>query len=129
MTSPVYIARSHGFEVCVQPQFLDDQSDPDEDHFVWAYHVCIINKSEAPAQLRNRHWVITDAAGFVQEVRGAGVVGEEPEIEPGGRYDYTSGVPLTTPSGLMHGSYEMEAPDGSRFDIRIPPFALDSQFA
>lgn len=129
MGSPVYIAKSNGFEVRVQARFIPERSEPDDDAYVWAYHVRIMNHSDQPAQLRRRHWIITDANGVTQEVRGDGVVGEEPVIDPGTEHDYLSGVPLKTPSGIMRGSYQMESPDGDSFQIAIPPFALDSPFA
>lgn len=129
MSDPIYLARTEGFEVRVRPIFLVDRSDPEEDEFFWAYQVRIANVGEQTAQLINRHWVITDAQGVTQEVRGEGVVGEQPVIEPGKHFDYTSGVPLTTPSGMMQGSFEMEAEDGRRYEIRIPAFALDSPYA
>ena len=113
-------------DVTVEPYYLDDQSSPDEDHYVWAYRVRIENNGIETVQLLNRHWQITDAKGQVQEVRGPGVVGEQPVLKPGEAFEYTSGCPLTTPSGIMVGSYEMETPGGKRFDIKIPAFSLDS---
>ncbi len=113
-------------DVTVEPYYLDDQSSPDEDHYVWAYRVRIENNGIETVQLLNRHWQITDAKGQVQEVRGPGVVGEQPVLKPGETFEYTSGCPLTTPSGIMVGSYEMETLGGKRFDIKIPAFSLDS---
>ncbi|MEE9299667.1 MAG: Co2+/Mg2+ efflux protein ApaG [Alphaproteobacteria bacterium] len=113
-------------DVTVEPYYLDDQSSPDEDHYVWAYRVRIENNGIETVQLLNRHWQITDAKGQVQEVRGPGVVGEQPVLKPGEAFEYTSGCPLTTPSGIMVGSYEMETLGGKRFDIKIPAFSLDS---
>jgi len=112
--------------VTVQPSFLDDQSVPSENHFVWAYHVHIENRGFETVRLVSRHWRITDAMGRLQEVQGAGVVGEQPVLHPGDSYEYTSGTPLTTPSGIMVGSYQMETSTGERFDIAIPAFSLDS---
>jgi ApaG protein len=112
--------------VTVQPSFLDDQSVPSENHFVWAYHVHIENRGLETVRLVSRHWRITDAMGRLQEVQGAGVVGEQPVLHPGDSYEYTSGTPLTTPSGIMVGSYQMETSTGERFDIAIPAFSLDS---
>lgn len=112
--------------VTVQPSFLDEQSVPSENHFVWAYHVRIENRGFETVRLVSRHWRITDAMGRLQEVQGAGVVGEQPVLHPGDSYEYTSGTPLTTPSGIMVGSYQMETPGGERFDIAIPAFSLDS---
>ena len=112
--------------VSVDPLYLEDQSSPDENHFVWAYRVRIENKSGETVQLMRRHWTITDAIGRVQEVKGSGVIGEQPVLKPGETYEYTSGTPLTTPSGIMVGSYHMEAVGGEQFDIAIPAFSLDS---
>lgn len=112
--------------VTVKPIFLEDQSSPLENHFVWAYHVTIENQGKETVQLLTRHWRITDSLGRVQEVRGGGVVGEQPVLPPGQAFEYTSGTPLTTPSGIMVGSYGMESADGERFDIEIPAFSLDS---
>jgi ApaG protein len=112
--------------VTVRPFFLEDQSSPDEMHFVWAYHVRIENQGPQTVQLRNRYWRITDSLGRIQEVRGAGVVGEQPVLRPGEAFEYTSGTPLTTPSGIMVGTYQMESESGERFDVNIPAFSLDS---
>lgn len=122
----MYTATTRDIHVTVRPIFLEDQSSPPDNHYVWAYHVRIENRGGATVQLRNRHWVITDALGRIQEVRGAGVVGEQPVLKPGETFEYTSGTPLPTPSGIMEGSYQMEGEDGERFDVRIPPFSLDS---
>jgi len=113
--------------VTVKPYYLEDQSAPDEQRFVWAYHVRIENNGRRTVQLRNRYWRITDSRGRIQEVRGAGVVGEQPVLRPGDSFEYTSGTPLPTPSGIMGGSYQMEASEtGERFDVTIPSFSLDS---
>lgn len=122
----MYTAVTRAIRVTVQPVFLEDQSAPAEGRYVWAYHVRIENEGEETVQLRTRHWRITDAMGRVQEVRGPGVVGEQPVLEPGEHFEYTSGTPLGTPSGIMAGSYGMEAADGGAFDIAIPAFSLDS---
>lgn len=121
----MYTAETRAIEVSVEPVYLEDQSSPDENHYVWAYHIRIVNHGAETVQLRNRYWRITDEFGRVQEVRGPGVVGEEPVIEPGHAHEYTSGVPLPAPSGIMVGSYEMETPAGERFDVAIPAFSLD----
>jgi len=121
-----YCATTREISVTVKPIFLEDQSSPTDNHYVWAYHVRIENRGGDTVQLRNRHWVITDALGRIQEVRGAGVVGEQPVLKPGETFEYTSGTPLPTPSGIMQGSYQMERADGERFDVRIPAFSLDS---
>ncbi|MCC7049286.1 MAG: Co2+/Mg2+ efflux protein ApaG [Alphaproteobacteria bacterium] len=121
-----YSAVTHDISVTVQPIFLEDQSSPTDNHYVWAYRVRIENRGAATVQLRNRHWVITDAMGRIQEVRGAGVVGEQPVLKPGQSFEYTSGTPLPTPSGIMKGTYQMEREDGERFSVLIPAFSLDS---
>ena len=122
----MYEATPDGIKVTVRPMFLEEQSEPVENHYVWAYHVTIENLGERTVQLVNRYWRITDAKGIVQEVRGPGVVGEQPVLEPGAAFEYTSGTPLTTPSGVMMGAYEMEGPDGTMFDVAVPAFSLDS---
>lgn len=122
----MYSAVTHSIKVTVKPVYLEDQSSPGENHYVWAYHVRIENQGDATVQLRSRHWRITDALGRLQEVRGAGVVGEQPVLKPGEMFEYTSGTPLPTPSGIMTGTYEMEREGGDRFDIKIPAFSLDS---
>ena len=126
--SETYIETTRAIVVSVRPVYLEDQSTPEDDRHVWAYHVRIENQSNDPVQLINRYWRITDALGRVQEVRGAGVVGEQPVLEPGEAFAYTSGVPLSTPSGIMVGCYEMEGREGERFDVAIPAFSLDSPF-
>lgn len=112
--------------VSVEPIYLEEQSTPRDGHFVWAYHVRIENGGHETVQLLNRYWRITDSRGRVQEVRGAGVVGEQPVLRPGESYEYTSGTPLPTPSGIMLGTYEMETDNGERFNVTIPAFSLDS---
>lgn len=122
----MYNQMTREIEVTVEPYYLDDQSSPDECHYVWAYHIRIHNQSGDTVQLLNRYWHITDALGRVQEVRGPGVVGEQPVLEPGEAFEYTSGCPLSTSSGIMVGSYEMETTQGERFDVAVPAFSLDS---
>ena len=121
----MFSSETQRIRVTVVPVFLDDQSSPPEDRYVWAYHVRIENHGDDTVQLRNRYWRITDELGQVQEVRGPGVVGVEPVLMPGEAFEYTSGTPLRTPSGIMVGSYEMETSDGHRFDVAIPAFSLD----
>ena len=121
-----YSATTRQISVSVHPTYLDDQSEPEQSHFVWAYHIVIENRGAETVQLRSRHWRITNARGELQEVRGPGVVGEQPRLEPGDAFEYTSYVPLTTPSGIMTGSYQMETRDGESFDVGIPAFSLDS---
>lgn len=122
----MYSKTTRSITVTVKPFFLDDQSSPEESHYVWAYHVRIENGGHETVQLRHRYWHITDSLGRVQEVRGAGVVGEQPVLRPGESFEYTSGTPLPTPSGIMVGAYEMESENGERFDVAVPPFSLDS---
>ena len=122
----MYSETTRSITVTVQPFYLEDQSSPNEGHYVWAYHVRIENRGGETVQLRNRHWKITDSQGRMQEVRGAGVVGEQPVLAPGEAFEYTSGTPLATPSGIMVGTYEMETRGGESFAVRIPAFSLDS---
>ena len=105
-------------------QYIPDQSEPDENKYVFAYRIVIANRGSVPAQLVSRHWIITDGEGKVQEVKGSGVVGEQPNLAPGESFEYTSGSVLETPVGTMHGSYQMVAEDGHRFDAAISPFSL-----
>lgn len=122
----MYTETTRDITVTVKPIYLEDQSSPSDGHYVWAYRVRIENHGSETVQLKRRHWKITDARGRIQEVQGAGVVGEQPVLEPGQVYEYTSGTPLATPSGIMVGAYQMEAADGQRFDVSIPAFSLDS---
>jgi ApaG protein len=122
----MYMETTRSIRVTVKPFYLEEQSSPDESHFVWAYNVRIENTGQETVQLLNRHWRITDSLGHVQEVRGAGVIGEQPVLAPGEAFEYTSGTPLHTPSGIMMGSYEMESTTGERFSVLIPAFSLDS---
>lgn len=116
--------KNYEIRVQVATQYVDDQSEPDIDRYVFAYTITIENRSEFPAQLLSRHWVITDANGKVQEVSGDGVVGEQPKLGPGETYRYSSGAVLETPVGAMQGRYRMQADDGIDFDAPIPPFTL-----
>ncbi len=122
----MYRAVTRKIEVTVTPRFLPDRSSPASGYFFWAYTIDIVNGSDETVQLKTRHWRITDAHGRLQEVKGPGVVGEEPVLKPGESYEYTSGVPLPTPSGFMEGSYGMITDDGRPFDIDIPAFSLDA---
>ncbi len=122
----MYECITRGIKVSVKPTYLEDQSDPEDSRFVWAYTVRIDNDSGEAVRLRTRYWRITDSKGFTEEVAGEGVVGEQPEIRPGEGFEYTSGAPLATPSGLMVGSYGMETPNGESFQVEIPAFSLDS---
>ncbi|OMG60265.1 MULTISPECIES: Co2+/Mg2+ efflux protein ApaG [Brevundimonas] len=124
-SAPAYTAETEGVVVRVRPSYLAGQSDPAESRWVWAYQVEIVNLSGGPVQLVARRWTITDALGRVEEVRGPGVVGEQPVIEPGDSYAYASGCPLTTPSGSMVGAYFMQDAEGRMFEAAIPAFSLD----
>ena len=112
------------FTVQVQPRYLPEQSEPEEGRYLFAYTVTIRNTGEVAAQLVSRHWIITDADGHIDEVRGPGVVGEQPVLKPGQSFRYTSGCPLATPVGSMHGSYQCIAEDGTAFEAEIPEFTL-----
>jgi ApaG protein len=122
----VYEQVTRGVRVKVTPAFLDDQSDPDSGRFLWSYSVRIENSGSETVQLMSRYWHITDADGRIQEVRGAGVVGAQPVIEPGQVFEYTSGCPLPTASGAMAGRYQMRAASGEAFEAEIPAFLLES---
>lgn len=122
----MYEKTTNNVRVRVCPTYLDEQSSPAEGNYVWAYEVEIENLGEAPVQLLNRYWRITDGAGQTQEVRGPGVVGEQPVIDPGDSFSYTSGCPLRTPSGIMVGTYEMLTESGEHFLVDVPAFSLDS---
>lgn len=120
-----YRAVTHDIEVQVEPFFLPERSEPEESRYVWAYRVTIANNSFETVQLLSRYWHITDGLGRVQEVRGEGVIGEQPEMEPGDSFQYTSLCPLTTSSGIMTGRYTMRTARGVEFDVDIPAFSLD----
>lgn len=122
----VFERKTRDVVVRVEPDFLHEQSSPSDDRYIWAYTVEIENQSAAPLQVVERCWNIADSRGQTQEVRGAGVVGEQPVLQPGEVFRYTSGAPLSAPSGMMHGTYRLESPDGERFDVDIPVFCLDS---
>jgi ApaG protein len=114
----------HKINIEVETDYLDEQSEPREQRYVFAYTITIRNEGEVPAKLLTRHWIITDANGRVQEVRGDGVVGEQPYLKPGQGFRYSSGAVLETPVGTMQGSYQMVADDGAKFDAPIPAFRL-----
>jgi ApaG protein len=118
-------AVTQGIRVSVRSQYVPERSNPNEDVFFFAYEVTIANEGDEPAQLVTRHWIITDAFGNVEEVRGEGVVGETPFLDPGDSFTYTSFCPLRTEIGTMHGTYQMVRPDGSAFDAAIPSFTLE----
>ena len=111
--------------VNVEPTYLEDHSDPSENTYLWAYKVRITNYSQSSVKLISRHWKIFDSNGSHREVKGEGVVGEQPVLEPGDEFEYTSGTPLKTNSGIMSGSYQMQDLQGKIFDVNIPPFSLD----
>tara|TARA_Y100001970_G_scaffold88081_1_gene111179 strand:+ start:4196 stop:4588 length:393 start_codon:yes stop_codon:yes gene_type:complete len=124
----MYSKTTKKINISVQPYYLEDQSEPDDAHYVWAYQVTIDNQSKERVQLVNRYWKIIDSNGIEQEVRGEGVVGEQPILNPGEKFEYTSGTPLSTPSGFMEGYYEMKTTKGNKFEAQIPQFSLDSPF-
>jgi len=128
VTARKYERVTRNIRVAVEPSFLDDQSEPSESRYLWAYRITIENRGGETVQLLSRHWRITDSRGRVREVRGPGVVGEQPVIQPGSAFEYTSGAPLETPSGFMTGTYQMRAISGENFDIDIPLFALESPY-
>jgi ApaG protein len=122
----MYRAVTRQIVVTVQPNFMPERSSADKGQYFWSYTIVIVNAGPETVQLKTRHWVITDGSGRQQEVRGEGVVGEQPVLGPGERFEYTSGVPLPTPSGFMTGRYQMVSEAGDRFEIDIPLFSLDN---
>jgi len=120
-----YTANTREIAVSVEPAYLETRSSPDNSQYFWAYRVIIENQGRETVQLLSRHWMITNARGELTEVKGPGVVGEQPVLKPGESFEYTSGAPLDTPSGMMAGAYQMESESGERFDIEIPAFSLD----
>jgi ApaG protein len=122
----VYQTITRDIQVKVTPRFLPERSSTEKSYYFWNYTIEISNHGAVTVQLKTRHWRITDAFGRRQEVRGAGVIGEEPVLEPGASFEYTSGVPLPTPSGFMVGTYGMVSANGEFFEIAIPAFSLDS---
>lgn len=121
----MYEAVTRNIRVHVVPQFLEGESSADDHRYTWAYTITIENDGDETVQLISRHWRITDEQGHLEEVRGPGVVGQTPHIEPSQSFSYTSGCRLTTPSGIMVGTYQMQSEDGENFDIEIPAFSLD----
>ena len=121
----MYSEITRDIQVTVEPNFVESESSPDERRFFWAYTIEIANLGAEVVQLRARHWQITDANGRTEEVRGPGVVGKQPVLKPGEKFSYTSGCPLTTPSGIMVGSYQMQTDTGEAFEIQVPAFSLD----
>jgi ApaG protein len=125
---PGYRATTREIEVTVEPRYLDDQSNADNAQYFWAYTIEISNHGRETVQLRSRHWHIMDGHGRLQEVKGPGVVGEQPILNPGDTFRYTSGCPLETPDGMMRGTYLMVTGQGENFEVEIPAFSLDSPF-
>lgn len=121
----MYQRITRGIKVTVQPQYLEGQSKPEENQYAWSYTITVENHGRETVTLRTRYWKITDATGKVQEVRGAGVVGETPTLQPGDTFRYTSGCPLNTSSGIMVGAYQMQTEAGELFNVEIPAFSLD----
>ena len=115
---------SYDIEISVDTTYVEEQSQPDQDRYVFAYHITITNNGAKAAQLISRHWVITDATGHIEEVKGEGVIGEQPKLQPGESFKYTSAAMIATPVGTMHGSYQMHAEDGHQFDAPIDAFRL-----
>jgi len=122
----MYHATTRDIEVSVEPYYLAEQSDPADSRYVWGYRIVISNHSDLTVKLVGRYWNITDENGQIDEVTGPGVVGEQPVLGPGDTFEYNSGCPLDTPSGMMYGHYEMQAQTGETFDVTIPAFSLDS---
>ena len=122
----MYTKTTKDIKVTVLPYYLDQQSEPENNCYFWAYTIQLENFGKDTVKLQNRYWHITDGMGRVQEVRGAGVVGENPILKPGDAFQYTSGVPLRTPSGIMSGQYEMTLENGDKIDVEVPAFSLDS---
>jgi len=120
-------ARTRGIKVEVETQYVPEQSHPEKDYYFFSYHVTLTNLSEETVQLLTRHWIITHGDGRVEEVRGPGVVGEQPTLEPGESFDYTSFCPLNTPQGTMEGAYQMVTDEGEAFDAKIPLFQLSKE--
>ena len=125
----MYRAVTRHIEVTVEPNFLPERSSVENRQYFWSYTIVITNSGHETVQLRTRHWIITDATGRQQEVRGEGVVGEQPTLAPGERFEYTSGVPLSTAAGSMTGTYQMVSETGERFDIEVPTFFLHSPYS
>jgi ApaG protein len=121
----MYQATTRDIRVKVEPSFLEEESSPDDNRYFWAYTIEVTNLGLDTVQLRSRYWRITDARGKVEEVRGPGVVGKQPVLKPGETFTYTSGCPLTTPSGIMVGTYQMQTESGEMFVVQIPAFSLD----
>ena len=122
----MYRAVTRQIEVTVEPNFLPERSSIEHRQYFWSYTIVITNSGKETVQLQTRHWIITDGTGHRHNIRGEGVVGEKPVLAPGERFEYTSGVPLPTASGIMTGRYQMVTESGERFEIEVPTFSLDS---
>jgi len=122
----MYRAVTRQIEVTVEPNFMPGRSSPEKSRYFWSYTIVITNTGHETVQLRTRHWIITDASGHQDNIRGDGVVGEQPVLAPGARFEYTSGVPLPTASGFMAGRYQMVSESGEHFEVEVPTFSLDS---
>ena len=120
------ILSKNAIEISAEPIYLEEESEPHSEQFVWSYQITIQNRSERSIKLRKRHWSITDSNGLTHEIKGDGVVGLEPVVKPGESFSYTSGAVLSAPSGIMFGNYEMENLEGDSFNVSIPAFSLDS---
>jgi ApaG protein len=125
----MYEAVTRAIRVRVTPAYLEDRSTPADSYFFWAYTIEISNEGSESVQLRSRHWRIVDGHGRAEDVRGPGVVGQTPTLQPGEQYSYSSGCPLKTPSGIMSGTYQMATSTGTLFDVKIPAFSLDSPYS
>src|SRR5271163_4562338 len=125
-SSTPYLANTRGIAVSVEPTYLETRSSPESLQYLWAYRVIIENQGRETVQLLSRHWMITNSRGELTEVKGLGVIGQQPFLKPGESHAYSSGALLNTPSGMMGGSYQMESDSGERFDVEIPTFSLDS---
>lgn len=120
------VPKKNPIEVYAEPVFLEEESEPHAEQYVWSYQITIQNRSQEAVKLRRRHWKITDSNGLTHEIKGDGVVGLEPVVRPGESFSYTSGAVLSAPSGIMFGNYEMEDQKGQAFEVSIPAFSLDS---
>lgn len=118
------VAVTKGIKVETEPEFVSERSNPDRAYYFFAYHIRITNEGSETVQLVSRHWIITNGEGHMEEVKGPGVVGEQPTLEPGESFEYSSFCPLNTPTGTMHGTYQMATEDGDEFDVTIAPFTL-----
>ncbi len=125
----MYTAVTRNIQVTVLPEFLRERSNPEQNQFFWAYTIEISNHGDRDVQLTHRHWKITDGNGQLEEIRGPGVVGEQPVLKPGESFRYTSGCPLRTPGGIMSGYYRMVDANGAEFQVEIPAFSLDSPYS